>query len=217
MQRKLDRLERAHAIDVERSRIARDLHDNLGADLTHLGLLCDLASSPTADPARVRAHLNELFELARQLTRRVDEMVWTVNPTQDTLKGLAAFMTHQAQSYLRAANIACRLELPDPIADISLSSTQRHHLFLTVKEALHNVVKHAQASEVRIRLRISSWRLEIEVEDNGQGIATTAEGHGSGNMRSRMESIGGHLVRMSELGRGTIVSMVIPLDSHQPE
>lgn len=217
MQRKLDRLERAHAIDVERSRIARDLHDNLGADLTHLGLLCDLASSPTADPARVRAHLNELFELARQLTRRVDEMVWTVNPTQDTLKGLAAFMTHQAQSYLRAANIACRLELPDPIADISLSSTQRHHLFLTVKEALHNVVKHAQASEVRIRLRISSWRLEIEVEDDGQGIATTTEGHGSGNMRSRMESIGGHLVRMSELGRGTIVSMVIPLDSHQPE
>jgi signal transduction histidine kinase len=107
--------------------------------------------------------------------------------------------------------------LPDPIADISLSSTQRHHLFLTVKEALHNVVKHAQASEVRIRLRISSWRLEIEVEDNGQGIATTAEGHGSGNMRSRMESIGGQLVRMSELGRGTIVSMVIPLDSHQSE
>ena len=216
MQRKLDRLERAHAIDVERSRIARDLHDNLGADLTHLGLLCDLASSPTANEERVRAHLNELFELARQLTRRVDEMVWTVNPTQDTLRGLTAFMTHQAQSYLRAANVACRLDLPDPIPDIALSSTQRHHLFLTVKEALHNVVKHAHASEVRIRLRASSERLEIEVEDNGQGIHTTIEGHGSGNMRSRIESIGGRLLRISEPSTGTIVSIVVPLTPQQP-
>lgn len=217
MQRKLDRLERAHAIDLERSRIARDLHDNLGADLTHLGLLCDLASSPIADQDRIRAYLNELFELARQLTRRVDEMVWTVNPTQDTLKGLIAFMTHQAQSYLRAANVACRLDVPEPIPDIALSSTQRHHLFLTVKEALHNVVKHAQASEVRIRVRVSAERLEIGVEDNGQGINTTTEGHGSGNMRSRIESIRGHLLRTSELGRGTIVSIVVPLTPQQPD
>ncbi len=216
MQRKLDLLEKAHAIDIERSRIARDLHDNLGADLTHLGLLCDLASSHTSDNERLTNHLNELFELARQLTRRVDEMVWTVNPTQDTLKGLTAFMTHQAQTYLRAAGIACRLELPDPIPDIALSSTQRHHLFLTVKEALHNVVKHAHASEVRLRLRLSPSRLEIEIEDNGQGITTTTEGHGSGNMRSRMAAIGGNLNRFSEASRGTIVSVTLPTTPNQP-
>ena len=106
--------------------------------------------------------------------------------------------------------------LPDPIPDIALSSTQRHHLFLTVKEALHNVVKHAHASEVRIRLRASSERLEIEVEDNGQGIHTTTEGHGSGNMRSRIESIGGRLLRISEPSTGTIVSIVVPLTPQQP-
>ena len=215
MQQELDRLAKEHTIDVERSRIARDLHDSLGADLTHLGLLCDLAASQVYEPERVRPHLNELFDLAKQLTRRVDEMVWTVNPAHDTLRGLISFVTHHAQSYLRAAGIACRLDVPDPIPNTPLSSSRRHHLFLTVKEALHNVVKHSEASEVRIRIRHSTERLEVEIEDNGKGIVNAAEGDGSENMRNRINSINGTLQRISEPGRGTLVTILLPIPPNE--
>lgn len=177
MQRRLDALERERAVEHERSRIARDLHDNLGADLTHLALLSDLAQG---------------------LTRQVDEMVWAVNPANDSLQGFVPFLSNFAQNYLLAADIPCRLDLPAAFPDAPLSSTQRHHLFLTVKEALHNVVKHAHATETRLRIRTDEHRFEIRVEDNGRGIApASTPGDGTGNMQQRIASIGGTLERTS--------------------
>ena len=212
MQRRLDALERERAIERERSRIARDLHDNLGADLTHLALLSDLAQSDASDPAKTAKNLDQIFDLARTLTRQVDEMVWAVNPANDSLKGFVPFLSNYAQNYLLAAGIPCRLDIPAAFPDAPLSSTQRHHLFLTVKEALHNIVKHARATEAWLRIRTDDHRLTIVVEDNGRGIAESATaGDGTANMQQRIASIGGALERTSEPGKGTHISLSLPL------
>lgn len=212
MQRRLDALERERAVEHERSRIARDLHDNLGADLTHLALLSDLAQADAGDAAKARRHFDQIFDLARNLTRQVDEMVWAVNPANDSLKGFVPFLSNFAQNYLLAAGIPCRLDIPTTFPDAPLSSTQRHHLFLTVKEALHNLVKHAHASEAWLRIRADDHRLTIVVEDNGRGIAdVTVPGDGTGNMQQRIASIGGTFERMSEPGKGTRISLTLPL------
>lgn len=214
MQRRLDALERERAIERERSRIARDLHDNLGADLTHLALLSDLAQGDVNDPAKATKHLDEIFDLAQTLTRQVDEMVWAVNPANDSLKGFAPFLSNHAQNYLCAAGIPCRLDIPAAIPDAPLSSTQRHHLFLTVKEALHNIVKHAHATEAWLRIRTDNHRLLIVVEDNGRGIAESASaGDGTTNMQQRIASIGGALERTSDPGKGTTISVTLALAS----
>lgn len=214
MQRRLDALERERAIERERSRIARDLHDNLGADLTHLALLSDLAQGDVNDPAKATKHLDEIFDLAQTLTRQVDEMVWAVNPANDSLKGFVPFLSNHAQNYLCAAGIPCRLDIPAAIPDAPLSSTQRHHLFLTVKEALHNLVKHAHATEAWLRIRTDNHRLLIVVEDNGRGIAESASaGDGTTNMQQRIASIGGALERTSDPGKGTTISVTLALAS----
>ncbi len=212
MQRRLDALERERAVEHERSRIARDLHDNLGADLTHLALLSDLAQADAGDAVKAKCHFDQIFDLAQNLTRQVDEMVWAVNPANDSLKGFVPFLSNYAQNYLNAAGIPCRLDIPAALPDAALSSAQRHHLFLTVKEALHNIVKHAHATEAWLLIRIHDHRLNIRVEDNGRGIADpSAAGDGTGNMMQRISGIGGTLERTSEVGKGTSISVTVPL------
>jgi signal transduction histidine kinase len=212
MQRRLDVLESERAVERERSRIARDLHDNLGADLTHLALLSDLAQADAGDAVKAKLHFDQIFDLAQSLTRQVDEMVWAVNPANDSLNGFVPFLSNYAQHYLLAAGIPCRLDLPSVLEDAPLSSTQRHHLFLTVKEALHNVVKHANATEVWLVVRIEVNMLSIAVRDNGRGIGREAStGDGTGNMRQRVACIGGKFERDSTEGAGTTVSVSLPL------
>jgi signal transduction histidine kinase len=216
MQRRLDVLVGERAVERERSRIARDLHDNLGADLTHLALLSDLAQADAGDVVKAKLHFDQIFDLAQSLTRQVDEMVWAVNPANDSLRGFVPFLSNFAQNYLRAAGIPCRLDLPAALEDAPLSSAQRHHLFLTVKEALHNIVKHSGATEAWLLVRLVGGQLAIRVEDNGRGISGGASGgDGTGNMQQRIESIGGRLERTSTGGRGTAVSVTLPLVPHR--
>jgi len=212
LQRRLDVLESERAVERERSRIARDLHDNLGADLTHLALLSDLAQADAGDVVKAKFHFDQIFDLAQSLTRQVDEMVWAVNPANDSLKGFVPFLSNYSQNYLLAAGLPCRLDLPDTLEDVPLSSAQRHHLFLTVKEALHNIVKHAQATEARLQVCIHEKLLTIRVEDNGRGIATVSStGDGTGNMQQRLSSIGGTFERTSTMNKGTAVLLTLAL------
>jgi signal transduction histidine kinase len=199
-------------VDRERSRIARDLHDNLGADLTHLALISDLAQADAADPDKVRKCFDQIFETARNLTRQVDEIVWAVNPANDSLNGFVPFLSNYAQHFLSAAEVACRLEIPASLPDTPLSSAERHALLMLVKEALHNVVKHAHATEVRLRIRAEGSLLEIVVEDDGCGMAErVVEGDGTGNMRQRAAAIGASLERWSSPGEGTTLRVRLGL------
>jgi signal transduction histidine kinase len=214
MQRRLDALEREHAIERERGRIARDLHDNLGADLTHLALLSDLARIDSSNPSKASENFDLIFDLAQVLTRKVDEIVWAVNPANDSVRGFVPFLISHTQNYLRAAGISCRMAIPEDLTEHPLTSTQRHHLFLVVKETLHNVVKHANASEVWLRIRTDAATLHIEIEDNGRGSnPIPATGDGVQNMRKRLDELGGHIAWESRATGGTRVRLGLPLSA----
>jgi signal transduction histidine kinase len=212
IQRRIDMLERERAVERERSRIARDLHDNLSSDVTHLALLSELAQSDVENPGKVSQHLDQIFNLASNLTRLVDEIVWAVNPSKDSIKGFVPHVISHAQNYLLAAQIPCRLDIPANLQDHPLSSTQRHHLLSIIKEALHNIVKHANATEVWLRIGSDERMLHVRIDDNGCGISTDpAGGDGLENMQRRMELTGGSFERRNRPSGGTTISIKLNL------
>jgi signal transduction histidine kinase/ligand-binding sensor domain-containing protein len=228
MQRKLERLERQRAIERERERIARDIHDDLGASLTRITMLSQSAQGNLDDPAQAAANLDRIYGTARELTRAMDEIVWAVNPKHDTLDSLASYLGKYAQDFLGAAKVRCRLDLPVQLPAWHLTAEIRHNLFLAFKEALNNVVRHAAASEVRVALVLQPTGFVLSVEDNGCGFATEPPGdsptpdpdryllgNGLANMRLRLAEIGGQCEIQSTFGQGTRFTVVVPASQLQ--
>ncbi|SPE52218.1 putative Integral membrane sensor signal transduction histidine kinase [Verrucomicrobia bacterium] len=215
MQRQLELLNQQRAVELERSRIARDIHDDLGAHLTQIALLSELAQTDLGQPAQARAHLEQIFTTAGTVARQLDEIVWAITPTNDTLEEFASYTCKFAQDYLRVAGIRCRLEVPESLPKYPMSSAERHDLFLAAKEALHNVVKHAHADEVWLRLKIDNGTLSLEIQDNGKGLREPADprprGHGLANMQDRLRHVGGTFEQNGRAGSGTTVRLVLPL------
>jgi signal transduction histidine kinase/ligand-binding sensor domain-containing protein len=218
MRRRLEHAERQRDVERERSRIARDIHDDLGAQLTRITMMSESARGDLGNPGRAAAGLEKIYDTARELTRSMDEIVWAVSPRHDTLEGLATYLEKFAQDWLAAAGIRCRLDLPLQFPDCHLTSEMRHNVFLAFKEALHNAVKHSSASEVLIRLAVKEKSFELAVEDNGRGFAIgekakdvssipgrAASGNGLENMRRRLAAIGGSCEIKSAPGLGTKV------------
>ena len=216
MKRQFERMDRERALELERTRIARDIHDDLGSNLTQIALLSELAQTDLEQPEQARSHLKQIFTAAGAVARQLDEIVWAITPANDTLEQFASYVCKYAQDYLRVAGIRCRLEVPEPVPDYSMSSAERHDLFLAAKEALHNVVKHAHAGQVWIRLKVEGGALVLVIEDNGKGIDERAisvtTGHGLANMRNRLKYVGGTFEQKSEIGRGTTVRLMLPLN-----
>jgi signal transduction histidine kinase len=206
-------LERQRAIERERSRIARDIHDELGSHLTRITMLSEPARHELGTPNPGATDVRQIYDIARALTRTMDEIVWAVNPQHDTPEGLANYLEQFALEFLGAAGIRCRLDLPMQLPAWPLTAETRHNLFLALKEALHNVVKHAGATEVRIVLTLDARALTLSVEDNGHGFdpATAgATGNGLENMRRRLEHIGGGCEIGSAPGQGVKIVFIVP-------
>jgi signal transduction histidine kinase/ligand-binding sensor domain-containing protein len=219
--RKLERIGRERALERERARIAQDIHDDLGASLTRISLLSESAAGDPALPPRTAANLDHILDTARELTRSMDEIVWAVNPRHDTLESLTNYISRYAQDFLSAAAIRCRLAVPLELPDRLVRSEVRHNLFLACKEALHNVVKHAHATEVRLTLELVRGGLKFSITDNGPGFDpaaprpadSVAPGHGNGlrNLETRLRQIGGHSKFQSAPGAGSTVEFFVPL------
>ena len=213
LQQRLRAAERQAAIEGERARIARDIHDDLGGRLTKIVLLSGLAARNHTEADVAAGRMREISETARQLIKSLDETVWTVDPTNDTLPHLVSYVGQLAANFLQSAEIACRLELPDQPPPIPVGAEIRHNLILALKEALTNVVRHAKAREVRLRVELGATALVFTLEDNGIGFTPGSAVNGAdglGNMRQRMEKIGGTFVLESQPGRGTRISFQIP-------
>jgi signal transduction histidine kinase len=212
---RLAKLEQETALHHERTRIAQDLHDDIGANLTHIALLSELAQKDFDQPIKAQAHLDQIFRSARTVIRSLDEIVWTVNPKNNTLELFVAYLCTYVPDYLRAANVRCRLDLPEDVPNLPLPSEVGHNLYLAVKETLHNVVKHAGATEVWLRLRLAATTITLTIEDNGRGfqMGEKAEPHADGldNLSRRLVKIGGLCVQRSEQGKGTTTTFTLPL------
>jgi signal transduction histidine kinase len=224
VQRKLEQLERQRALERERSRIARDIHDDLGASLTRISLLSQSVRGELDDHEAAAADADRIFYTARELTRAMDEIVWAVNPRHDTFDSLVAYLGRFAQNFLSAAGIRCRLDEPPHLPTWTLTSEIRHNVFLAFKEALHNVVKHAGASEVRVAFDVQAGGFVLLVADNGRGFdwnglqTRTAGlrmsfGNGVLNMQKRLEEVGGRCEWVTASGEGTRVKISVSVKS----
>jgi signal transduction histidine kinase len=212
--KRLERLERQQEFERERVRVARDLHDDLGAGLTEIGLLGALAQRTTAAPERVQQHLAHITGKAREMVTSLDEIVWSLNPKNDSLVSLCNYFCEYAQQFLQLTPIRCRLDVAAGLPDSEISSDHRRHLLLAFKEALTNVVRHSHASEARIGISVEDGKLAIVVADNGQGLsdeALPAGADGLKNLSRRLHQIDGYMEVRSEAGGGTCVRLVLPL------
>ncbi|MDE3067086.1 MAG: hypothetical protein KGJ60_05985 [Verrucomicrobiota bacterium] len=210
----LERLEQQHLIERERSRIAKDIHDDLGASLTRMAFLSELVKTDETKED-VDAHAGKIAATARETVSALDEIVWAVNPHSDTLDSLLQYLSHYANKFLEETPVGCRLEIPMDIPSVRVTAEVRHNLFLVVKEALNNVVKHSGATEARLRVILREATLRVEVADNGQGFAADStvrqKRSGLDNMRQRLEVIGGALEVETRPGSGTRIVAQAPL------
>ncbi len=210
LHRQLAALEAQHAIERERARIARDMHDDLGANLTQITILGELAKRDADQPKRVVVHADAICNTARELVQSMDEIVWSANPGNDNLRRLAGYIFQYAENFLAATSIRGRFEHPLSLPDQPLSAEVRHNLFLVVKEALNNAVRHSQGNEVWLRLLASDSGLELRIEDNGKGFDPTAGhafGNGLGSMQKRIADLAGHFDVQSVPGAGTQITV----------
>jgi len=212
----VERLEHQRALELERTRIARDLHDDLGVGLTEIGLLGDLAGTSTELPQTGRERLQEITGRARTLAASLDEIVWAINPANDTSQSLVDYFFPYAQKLLGHAGIRCRLEVIEPLPAGSLNAEERHEFFHAYKEALNNIIRHSGASQVQITMSATEGNLLICIADNGRGLEdVTGKGarHGLAGMRERLLRLGGRCEITGSIGNGTTVTFIIPVQS----
>jgi signal transduction histidine kinase/ligand-binding sensor domain-containing protein len=215
LQRRLKNLERERAIQVERARIAQDLHDDLGSTLTRISLLSGLARADKEVPGQVEIHVNKISQCAAQTLRALEEIVWALRPGSDTLQSLVEYIAHFADELFEENRLRCRLDLPADLPPLPLPPEMRHNIFLIVKEALTNALKHSAAREAFVQAKVSRGTLDIVVHDDGHGFDPSsperAKGNGLGNMRRRAEAMGGALVIESAGDQGVTVRLTVPL------
>jgi signal transduction histidine kinase len=221
-QRELTRLAALHVVERERTRIAKDIHDDLGATLSAIRLLSKFAQAPEMPAERLREDMRQIAAKALESTQALDEIVWAVDPQSDSLEGFVNYACAFATEQLALADVRCRLDLPANIPAKTLQADVRHNLFLAFKEVITNVLKHAAATEVHVSMEINPQALAIAVTDNGRGLpaddSRMASGaglatrrHGLPNLRSRLRQIGGDCEMESLPGRGVTARLRIPL------
>ncbi len=212
---RLAALEQQHAIEKERSRIARDIHDDLGASLTQVALLGEMAERGATEPGEVRVRSRRISAAAREMARTLEAIVWAVRPENDTLPSLVGYLDRRADELLDSAPLRYRFEAPRNLPEHVVSAEVRHNVFLAFKEALTNALKHSGATELHIAVTMENGLLQLVIEDNGHGFEPTSvrkDGTGVANMRRRMKDIGGEFDLQSGSGKGTTVRLQVQLD-----
>ncbi len=204
---------RREAHERERRRIAQDIHDDLGSRLTQLALLGARVKAAAAPDAPAGELGERISETARTTVQTMDEIVWAVNPGNDTLQSLGDYLCKVATALLGGAGIACQLDVPAVLPERPVSAELRHNLVLAVREALNNVVKHSRASAASLALRLEGGGVTIEIADNGIGLGAAAAGRGNGlgNLRRRLAESRGTCEIESNPGGGTRVCLAVTL------
>ena len=214
LRRQLRVAQQKELIEHERARIARDLHDQLGANLTQITLLGEMAETDKEVPAEIEQHAQQICATARETTRSLDEIVWAVNPSNDTLESLINYACKYAQDYFAMAGISYRAELPAGLPPIPILPEVRHNVFLAFKEAINNVVKHAHATEAHVNLQLEPGQFVLSVADNGRGLGDLSAKqlrNGLKNMRRRLTDVHGQFEVAPGAAGGTVVKLRVPV------
>jgi signal transduction histidine kinase len=227
--RRIQRLELRVAVADERSRIARDLHDGLGADLSQITLLAEVAARHSARQDVVESRLGQLTRVARDAGQALRDLIWVSSPASETLEGVVNRICQRAEEFLSAAGIGYRFDVPLDWPELQLDVAVRQNLRYVARESLNNTVRHGRAHLVRIRARLEGDWFSLTLADDGCGFDAAAvalasgddpepsertdgaRGMGLGNMRARMREVGGELAIDSQPGAGTRVQARVPI------
>ncbi len=212
-QQQLRVAEQERALERERARIAQDLHDDLGSSLTRITLLCDQLITEASPTSTARVQAEKISQSAAQTVQALEEIVWAVRPGSDTLQGLVDYVAHFSNELFEGSRTRCRLDLPHDLPSVPLPPDLRHNIFLIVKEALTNVLKHSDAREVHVQALATEEALEFVVRDDGHGFDPAQAPHpnrrnGLSNMQRRAAAMGGTLTVQSS-GTGTQVRLLV--------
>jgi len=201
-------------LQQERARIARDIHDDIGARMTQLVLHGEVAQGGLRDGSETQLHLVQICEEARGLLSTMDEILWAVNPKRDTLRDFAAYVCNYAQEFLKPTQIQCLFELDPEMSAADFNLPLRRSLLMAIKETLNNAVKHSAATELHLQIQWQGQRLIVVVQDNGKGFdpaIVKSERNGMTSMVQRMAELGGSCLVTSQPGKGCRVEFSIPL------
>ena len=213
LKRQIMHLELERAMERERMRISQDLHDEVGASLSHIAIISELAIKNAGAAGDVTQQLHTISHLSRAVVDSISAIVWAINPRNDKLDNLAGYVREYASDFFESTPIECRFDFPDDLPSYPLSIEVRRTLFLVMKEALNNVVKHAHATSVQIGLSFTSAQIELRIQDNGTGFLigdTPRHGNGLRNMCTRLEHIHGFCDIQSRPDDGTRITFVVP-------
>lgn len=224
VQRRFLRLEQEAALQRERERIAQDMHDDLGANLTKIAMLSEVARQQAENAEQARSMAGEISEMARGAVDNISEIVWVTNPRNDDLENLVAYLRSHAAEYFENTSISCVINFPEDLPAAEVKGELRRDILLVFKEALHNAARHSGASQVDVALKVtrneaSAWYLSIAVSDNGCGFdvpASQSLGNGLESMVYRLQRRGGLVTILSKPQQGTRVTMSVPLAAGVP-
>jgi len=218
--RRLNQLEQQAALARERARLAKNLHDGLGASLTEITLLSGVGEPKELSPEALVARFDRLSRRTHEALHSLRDLIWTTNPKADSLELLVARLCGSFEPALEAAGLRCRLDFPAELPPVTLGPDERTALLLAASEATNNAIRHAQATEVTLRLRIGATDLELEIQDDGRGFdvgeaerraGAPDRSLGLASLHERMTALGGRCDLDSRPGHGTTVRLHLPL------
>lgn len=205
-------LEKEQAVEKERTRIASDMHDDLGSGLTKIAILSEVAKKQLAEPEKAVRQLENISSSSRELVDNLQDIIWVLNPRNDSLDNLAAYIREYALKFFEPLNVQLFFEYPVNIPAMKLSEEMRRNIFLVMKETFNNIAKHAQGRNIKVKLIAGENNVEIVVCDDGKGFEASripAFSNGLNNMNNRMKQIGGLYEFNSQPGKGTTTRLVV--------
>jgi len=211
---RLARLQAINAIERERLRISKDMHDQVGSVLTQVSQLTDMGLNETDDKTLVQKRFERIGSRARLAVQSLDEIVWATNPKNDNLTSFTEYVSRFGDEFFEYTNIRCWQEMPATVPALPLRADVRHNVFLAVREALNNALKHSKCSEVWIKMKIEDNQVTLVIEDDGTGFkpqSTAPGGNGLGNMEARLAECNGSVNLQSTPGKGTSITFTFPL------
>jgi signal transduction histidine kinase len=222
--------ERLAELERVRKRIATDLHDDIGASLTQITVLSEVAQQTLSREGLHSEHLGQISAVSNELVEAMSDIVWAINPKKDHLSDLVHRMRRFASDVFTARGLAFSFDAPDSARDTRLGASVRREVFLIFKESVNNVLKHSGASRVEIEFRLERGRLELSVSDDGRGfepldsVMLSGEyeptdgtgGNGLYSMRRRASEMGGRFDVRSKSGEGTTVRLSLPVGASAP-
>ena len=212
VKQRLQKLEKQAAINIERNRISKDMHDEIGNGLTHIALLSELIQQHQPGLS-IQKDITSISTSARQLVQSMSEIIWSMSPQNDTLENLLAYIREQTHQYFEGMHLNLVIDFPEVPASITLTNEERRNIFLVTKEAMANAMKHAHATTISLSLEILDGYYCFNVTDNGVGLSinkTRVSSNGVKNMKKRMQDINGTIKWISQ-PKGTRVEYCLPL------